>query len=496
MFKTIFSKNFTIYICVILASFIVLATSLSQIYKAYFIERQEKLLLEHSEKVANLFFESAWVQGPFEILKYRSLIDEEAKNLKEYLDYNYLLIDKDFSILYSTEHSLEELAEKNYTKIDIEALPMAAEVMQGSIISFEGTLAGLYNEPKLTVCYPIGDGEVFIGAIFMSSSMESLNENISGVVSITTSGVIISCFLAFFMIYISSNSMARPLKQMNEAAKVIANGDFEKRIEVNSVDEIGQLAESFNYMAAGLEEQETSRKEFIANISHDLRSPLTSIIGFLQAIKDGTIPPERTDYYLGIVLDECKRLAKIANDLLDISKIQLTGKLEIMAEDFELNKLMRDTINQFEKRIVEKNMALEISFADRTNIVHADYEKIQRVVYNLLDNAVKFTPQNGRIKIETTINDKKVFVSIKDSGKGLSEAERQHIFERFYKVDSSRGMDKSGSGLGLSIVREFIKAHDEKIFVNSEEGMGCEFIFTLSLTQQEKPRKKDSKTKE
>jgi len=490
MFKTIFGKNFTIYMCVIIISFAVLGTSLTQIYKSYFIERQEKSLVAQSEKIATLFFESALVRGrPLELLRYQSLISMEAGNLKEYLEYNYLVINKDFSILNRTP----ELEQRGITHIDVASLPTLNLVMEGSVVSSVGTLSGLYTEPKLTVCYPIGNEDMVIGAIFMSSSMVSLNENISEVMRITVSGVLISCFVAFIMIYISSRSMTRPLQQMNEAAKVIANGDFEKRIEVNSVDEIGQLAESFNNMAAGLEEQEVSRREFIANISHDLRSPLTSIIGFLQAMKDGTIPAERTDYYLGIVLSECKRLAKIANDLLDISKVQLTGELELLVEDFELNKLIRDTAIQFENRILEKNIQMEISFADEANEVRADYEKIQRVFYNLLDNAVKFTPADGRIRVETAIKDKKVFVSVKDSGKGLSEDEKQHIFDRFYKADSSRGMDKAGSGLGLSIVREFIKAHDEKILVNSEEGMGCEFIFTLSLAVQEKPKKKETK---
>ena len=490
MFKTIFGKNFTIYMCVILISFAVLGTSLTQIYKSYFIEQQEKKLVEQSEKIASLFFESALAQGrPFELFRYQSLINMEAGNLREYLEYSYFVINKDFTILNRTA----DLENRGITYIDVESVPTVAKVMEGYVISSVGTLGGLYTEPRLTVCYPVGSGDMVIGAIFMSSSMVSLNENISEVVRITISGVLISCFGAFVMIYFSSRSMTKPLQQMNEAAKVIANGDFEKRIEVNSMDEVGQLAESFNNMAAGLEEQELSRRKFIANISHDLRSPLTSIIGFLQAIKDGTIPEERTDYYLGIVLGECKRLAKIANDLLDISKVQLTGELELLIEDFELNKLIRDTAIQFENRIREKNIQLEISFAEEANKVRADYEKIQRVFYNLLDNAVKFTPQGGRIRVETTLKDKKAFISVKDSGKGLSEEEKQHIFERFYKADSSRGMDKAGAGLGLSIVREFIKGHDEKIFVNSEEGMGCEFVFTLGLAVQEKPKKRELK---
>ena len=492
-FNSIFGKNLAIYVSIILISFTVLGMSLSQIYRSYFIDRQERTLIERSERLASLFFEQALAaHGPFAWIlqaQYQELIETEARNLREYLGYIYFVVNQDFLILSPSD----DLPINNYTHINIESLPELNFVMEGHIVTSEGTLAGLFMEPKLTIIYPIGNEDITIGAIVMSTSMESLNENISEVVRITINGVIISCIAAFIMISFSSRSVTKPLRQMNDAAKVIASGDFEKRIEVKSIDEIGQLAESFNNMAEALNMQETSRRGFVANISHDLRSPLTSIIGFLEAMKDGTIPAERNDYYLDIVLSECKRLAKIANDLLDISKIELTGELELLREEFEINSLIRDTLIQFENRIRQKNIKAEISFAGEATMVFGDFEKIQRVVHNLLDNAVKFTPEEGRIRVETTIKDKKVFVSIKDSGRGLGEEEKQHIFERFYKADSSRGIDKTGAGLGLAIVREFIKAHDEKIYVESVEGLGCNFVFTLSLYIEEKGRKRVAK---
>ncbi|MCL2564917.1 MAG: cell wall metabolism sensor histidine kinase WalK [Defluviitaleaceae bacterium] len=492
-FNSIFGKNLAIYVSIILISFTVLGTSLSQIYRSYFIERQERTLIERSERLATLLFEQALAaHGPFAWIlqaQYQELIETEARNLQEYLGYIYFVVNQDFLILSPSD----DLPINDYIHIDIETLPELTSVMDGHIVRSEGTLSGLFMEPKLTIVYPIGNDEITIGAIVMSTSMESLNENISEVVRITVNGVIISCIAAFIMISFSSRNITKPLRQMNDAAKVIASGDFEKRIEVKSLDEIGQLAESFNNMAEALNMQETSRRGFVANISHDLRSPLTSIIGFLEAMKDGTIPTERNDYYLDIVLSECKRLAKIANDLLDISKIELTGELELLKEDFELNKLIRDTLIQFENRVKQKNIKAEISFAGEDTMVFGDYEKIQRVVYNLLDNAIKFTPEDGRVRIETTIKDKKIFVSIRDSGRGLKEEERQHVFERFYKADSSRGIDKTGAGLGLSIVREFIKAHGEKIYVESIEGLGCNFIFTLSLTADEKAKRRGLK---
>jgi len=471
-----------------------LGTSLATIYRSYFIERQEETLIERSEILAEWFFERELLSFPLDIaqiMHYQELIAVEAMNLQEYLGYTFLIVDGYFRVASMSEGVpfSGDILFDGPVRIPVNYVPELASVMYGQTVSVEGTLNGLFNESMLTVAHPIGNDEIIIGAILMSTSMQSVNENISAVIRITIQGVVFSCVAAIIMIYFSSRRMTKPLKQMNEAAKVIASGDFEKRIEVKSLDEIGQLAESFNNMAEGLNTQEAGRRDFVANISHDLRSPLTSIIGFLEAMKDGTIPEERRDYYLNIVLSECKRLAKIANDLLDISKLDLTGNLEILREDFELNKLIRDSLIQFENRIKQKNIEADISFAEEFTVVCGDYEKIQRVLHNLLDNAVKFTPNSGRIRIETTIRDKKVLISVRDSGRGLSDEERRHIFDRFYKSDSSRGIDKAGAGLGLAIVWEFIKAHDEKIYVESVEGHGCNFVFSLKLATDEKGRR-------
>ena len=479
MFKTIFGKQLFLYICIISISFFTLGTSLSQIYKSYFIDRQEKALIEQGGRISKLILSNVRINRTGSQIIYidsvsYERIKEEARILSEYLDSNFIFTDADFNI---------EISDTAEGKLNVSSLPEIQKVLDGEIVTLEGTLGGMYSETKLTVAYPIVTTRT-VGVIFMSSSMNSLKENISEVVRMTTLCVMLSGSIAFVLIYISSRSMSKPLQEMNEAAKVIASGDFEKRIEVNSIDEVGQLAESFNNMARSLDEQEKTRREFIANISHDLRSPLTSIIGFLQAIKDGTIPHERQERYITIILDECIRLSKLANDLLDISKFQVIDDIEVFKEDFDINELIRNIIIQFEHKAKSKDIALSISFANDKDMVRADYDKIKRVFYNLLDNAFKFTPDGGSIKVETSVKDKKVYVSVKDNGLGIKEEDKNRIFERFYKADSSRGKDKSGSGLGLAIVREFIRAHNEKIMVNSEEGKGSEFIFTLSEAEE------------
>jgi signal transduction histidine kinase len=285
---------------------------------------------------------------------------------------------------------------------------------------------------------------------------------------------------AAVVMFISGKSINAPLSEMNDAAKVIASGDFEKRIDIESSDEIGQLAKSFNLMAESLQKQETQRRNFIANVSHDLRSPLTSMRGFLTAILDGTIPARRQDRYLKIILEETDRLSKLANDILDISRLE---KTELYLSSFDANALIKKIAVQFETRIVEKRIALNVVFEDDACPVRADLEKVQRVVHNLLDNAVKFTNEEGWIKIETSIKHNKAYVSVADNGIGISGEEQRNVFDRFYKVDASRGQDKKGSGLGLSIVKEFVKAHGESVNIKSEKGVGTEIVFTLTLAE-------------
>jgi len=327
----------------------------------------------------------------------------------------------------------------------------------------------------LTVAYPIDlDGHV-AGAVLLNASIPELERTIEDVVRITVMSIIITAFAAFVFIYFSSRTIVHPLLAMNEAAKVIAGGDFEKRIEVGTRDEVGQLGESFNNMAESLMQQERLRRDFIVNISHDLRTPLTSMRGFLEAMLDGTAPPDKTERYLSIVLEETERLSKMANDILDLNRLHIED-LHITCGEFDINDLICKTMSSFETRAAQKGIILDVRLEGGGN-VYADYEKIQRVVYNLLDNAVKFTQSGGYISIETKKEGKKAHIKVKDTGLGISPDQQRQLFDRFYKADVSRS--DSGNGLGLSIVQAFIKAHGENISLHSALGEGSEFEFTL-----------------
>ena len=235
-------------------------------------------------------------------------------------------------------------------------------------------------------------------------------------------------------------------------------------------------------MASELNSLDDYQKKFVANISHDFRSPLTSIKGYIEAIQDGTIPTEMQDKYLGIVLFETERLTKLTTNLLALNTFDNNGKiLEITS--FDINHIIKQTAATFEGICTKKKISFKLVFSDRETFVDADLGKIQQVLYNLIDNAIKFSHQNSNIKVSSEVKGDKVFVAVKDYGIGIPKDSIKKIWERFYKLDTSRGKDKKGTGLGLSITKEIINAHNENINVISTENVGTEFIFSLPKTK-------------
>ena len=246
--------------------------------------------------------------------------------------------------------------------------------------------------------------------------------------------------------------------------------------------EIGYLAASLNYMANELNTLEEDQRKFISNVSHDFRSPLTSIKGYVEAMLDGTIPVEMQEKYLNIILFETERLNKLTKSLLELNKFGSHGVM-LDVTDFDINQTIKTTLLTFEGICANKHIRFDLILSGEQLFVTADFSKIQQVLYNLIDNAIKFSHQDSVITIETTEKNEKVFVSVKDTGIGIPKDSLKKIWERFYKTDLSRGKDKRGTGLGLSIVKEIIQAHGENINCISTEGVGTEFIFTLPIAK-------------
>ncbi len=295
-------------------------------------------------------------------------------------------------------------------------------------------------------------------------------------------GVIFLAFIEIAIIaYINIRLLVRPMCRIIDSSKKLTKGESIKINLKKSDLYLRDLSESLNATAHEFENLEQSRKSFISNASHELRSPLTSIQGFLQAMLDGTIGDDDREKYLKIVLRETKRLSSLINSMLDLSRME-SGKYQLKPYRFEINSAIKQVIERFEPNLIKKEVQLDVDFAHDTSYVYADKDKIIQVLVNLIDNAIKYSPAYSRILVTTQIHGKKLYITVKDSGFGISKKDQLLIWDRFYMADKARTPTKTkGTGLGLSIVKKIIDDHNEIIWVESNKGAGATFIFTLSL---------------
>lgn len=341
-----------------------------------------------------------------------------------------------------------------------------------------------FSEPMLSVFAPITSDYKVKGYVVIHYSLSELQKECDALLNISYILLIMLFLLSLIILIFFSEMVYIPLKKITEATEQYASGNMKYELSIDSEDEMGYLAASLSYMAGEIARAEDDQKKFIANVSHDFRSPLTSIRGYLVAMQDGTIPPEFYHKYLDIVLNETERLTKLTNSLLSLNSLNHKGMV-LNPTDFDINLVIRNIAATFEGICKQKTVAIDLILTGDTLFVHADLDKIQQVLYNLTDNAIKFSHPNSIICLETTQKHNKIFVSVKDSGIGIPKEELKLIWDRFYKSDLSRGKDKKGTGLGLSITKEIIQAHKEHINVISTEGEGTEFIFSLPKSHLE-----------
>ena len=342
-----------------------------------------------------------------------------------------------------------------------------------------GNFFQYFSEETLSVFAPITSNFKVNGYVVIHTPMSAIEASAESLLNISYILLIIMFLLSMIILFFFTEMVYIPLRKITYATEQYAAGNMHYEFQVDSDDEMGYLAASLSYMASEIAKSEDSQKKFVANVSHDFRSPLTSVRGYLEAMLDGTIPPEMHEKYLQIVLNETERLTKLTNGLLQLNNLNMRG-LMLNRSDFDVNQMIRNTAATFEGICQNRLIGIELVLTGEQMLVHADPDKIQQVLYNLLDNAIKFSHNDSIIKIETTEKSSKVLISVKDSGIGIPKDSLKLIWDRFYKTDLSRGKDKKGTGLGLSIVKEIIHTHGENINVVSTEGVGTEFIFTLA----------------
>lgn len=345
-----------------------------------------------------------------------------------------------------------------------------------------GSFYGVLPDNTLSVFAPIHIGMDLLAYLTLHQDL--------AVADARANPLMLRIYLVAFAIYLLSLPILlcihfwvlRPAGLIASGAREYAEGNLKHRIPVTSHDEMGYLAASLNDMAQQLQSADVAQKRFIANVSHDFRSPLTSIKGYLEAMVDGVIPPESQEKYLHIVIGETERLANLTQSMLSLNSLD-EARLGLELSDFDMAVLVRSVCETFEGICSKRGITFELIFAAPSYTVRADYGRINQALHNLIDNAIKFSDEKSSIRIRLQDVGEKLSVSIKDFGCGIPKEDLGKIWTRFYKSDASRGKDKKGTGLGLSITREIIMAHGETIDVASTPGSGTEFIFRLPLVR-------------
>ncbi len=337
------------------------------------------------------------------------------------------------------------------------------------------------------------DGEL-IGAVFSTISPQDIRTFFNAILRLFIFSALLPIIVMFFAEYFISYRFSKPLQLMSAAAKSMAKGDFSKRIPVKGDDEISELAISFNQMTNSLVQIEGTRRRFIANISHELKTPMTTIGGFIDGIIDGTIPPEKQSYYLSVVSAEIKRLSRLVQSMLSLAKLE-SGEQQINRSDFDLCDMLLKIVVSQEQRIASRQLNIEGLDTMETIVVNADYDLLYQVIYNLVDNAVKFTNEGGSITFAINVKDNAVQFVIRNTGEGIEQKDIPFVFERFYKTDKSRSVVKDSTGLGLHLANTIISIHGGRISVKSKVNDYTEFSFILPKKQVVEVEKTKTKAK-
>lgn len=473
MKSTLRKKYFLILISIITISFSILATLLLGFITNQWEKEKRELFTNHAKSVAA--FVEKYVQTEnheltlLDIYTLQNLVTQFSTNFNS----DTFVSDASGKIILCSNDTADYLG--NNIPDDI-----MQQAKTGEYIKI-GTANGFFHQRKYIVATPIykdKEQSTVWGVTFVICDTSTLNSSQTEILKVFLLVFIATAILAFLATWLFTYKTVKPIEQMVKATKAFSIGDFSSRINVKSKDEIGTLAISFNSMADSLESSENVRRNFISNVSHELKTPMTTISGFIDGILDGTISPDKETHYLQIVSTETKRLSKLVSTMLNVSRID-NGNVKLIKKPFDVSKVIIDVLMSFEKSINDKSIDMHCENITPELFVNADMDMIYQVVYNLVENAVKFTDEHGYIKASLKSNDKKIIFKLRNSCNGISNEELPKIFDRFYKGDKSRSKDKNSIGLGLYLVKSIIKLHDGEVFVSSSEGNYCEFAFEL-----------------
>lgn len=475
--KSLYKRQLFMMVAIVFLSFFMLSAAFMMLSYRYIIAEKRDAMERNADYIASFTSEYIQQSGSLDVY-FRSYV----ATLASVSDSNVLLSDVDGDIIYASGGSFSDLS--NYTDSRIPQRVLQQVLSSGSYNGLTN-LDGIYSEKRYLAAYPFGiifgGATIPQGLVLVSSDTSSVSEMWRATATIFFFTAVTVLLIAVIASSITSSHQVRPLNEMAEAARKFGQGEFDVRVTgyENRCDEVGTLAEAFNSMAASLSKVETQRSEFIANVSHELKTPMTTIAGFSDGILDGTIPPDKERAALQTISSETRRLSRLVRRMLDLSRLQSAENVTAQ-EQFDVSEVMLRVLVSLENKINARHLDVDTQLPDGPVLVWGDPDAITQVCYNLLDNAIKFSAEGSTMGLSITAKGGKAHVAVRNHGDTIPPDELAMIFDRFHKSDKSRSVDREGVGLGLYIVKTILNNHKENISVTSQDGV-TEFVFTLTL---------------
>ncbi len=471
--KTSFSRSFFTAATILLLALVLLGTSF-QLQVNHYMEDSTVMGLQQDAAIISNLAAAYSVDGQL-----------SSRDLLLNLDIVSQVTDAD--VILCDERGFIVLCSDTLTGCDHQGWQLNAEylknVIEGGSYSGTGYIRNLYPDERHVVSVPIVNGSQVKGIVIVSSPTAATNLILNRISNIFLTAAVFVVMMAVLAVTAFARRESRPLRDMAKVANAFGHGDLKARVRVEEdySEEMEDLAIAFNNMALSLQKSEYQRQEFVANVSHELKTPMTTISGYIDGILDGTIPPERRDHYLHIVSDETKRLSRLVRSMLDISQLQKEeGIPDEKKMHFDLEECAGQVLITFEKKINDKGLDVDVDFPEYPVYTIANRDYITQVIYNLLDNAVKFCPQGGTLGLKIREGSSKAYVTVSNDGETIPADELPLVFDRFHKLDKSRSQNRDGWGLGLYIVKTIVCSHGENISVSSKDGKTA-FTFTMPL---------------
>ena len=472
MHRTYF-RTFTTTAAMVLVSFLLIGAAFGFASRQVFVSEARESMMTNSREISRMAVAYA-AEGDLRSLELRMTLSTIGASTNQHIfivnPSGYIITCSDSAVF--CEHIGKRLDES-----------VTAILPQSGTVASLGTLGGFYASEHYTVISALTDDGALLGHLFVSKDTVTALSIWETILPLFFFISLIVLCLALIFSYASSKYFAKPLRDMADAARRFGRGELNVRVEpADSTDEIGELTEAFNSMADSLEQSETKRREFIANVSHELKTPMTTISGFADGILDGTIPKDQEDKYLVTIADETRRLSRLVRSMLDMSRVESTGEDLTRRREFDISEKIVSTMLSFEARANDKQLDVDLQLPEDPMLVLGDPDAITRVLYNLMDNAVKFAAPGSTLCVSLWKSEGKAYVSVRDHGETIPPDDLPFIFDRFHKSDRSRSLDRDGVGLGLYLVKSILDAHGEDIAVTSRDGE-TEFVFTLTLAK-------------